>query len=215
MNPDLGRLCQRLKRHWLNGLLAAGLAFGLQVSAGHAEDGFHDHAMKPANWHWWHAIWFQKDGTPRYGGGLGGMSRQHAPRLMPRPPLCQPEYGYYQPCWRQLPVTPRCYTCETVPANYAVPSCEPIGFDLVPPPPAPSTPAKEVVPEIPRPELAEEFTLTTATDVPVPENFGFSTPLPRTPIRGEWAPSPASLQPAKELSVPGKLRRIEQGGTPE
>lgn len=214
VNPDIGRLFQRLKRHWRNGLLVAGLMFNVPLSIGEAQDGFHDHAAKPDNWRWWHIVWFQKDGNPRYGGGLGGMSRQHAPRLMTRPPLCPPEYGYFQPCWRQLPVTPRCFTCETVPANFAVP-CEQNVFDLVPPPPSPAVPVPQVVPEIPRPELAVDFPETTASEVPVPDHFGFVPLVARAPSRGEWVAYQVDSKVANGLIVPAVRRATEQAGTPE
>jgi hypothetical protein len=202
-----------LKRHWLNGLLAAGLAFGLQGSVGYASDEVHDHVLPPGNWRWWHILWFQKDGNPRYGGGLAGMSRQHAPRLMPRPPLCQPEYGYYQPCWRQLPVTPRCYTCEVIPEDYAVPGGEPVLPPMVPPVPTPAVPAPGIVPPPPRPELAEGLPVTTAAfETPVPENFGFSSPLPNS-IQRRGAAGQVTPASARIPAPPGKSRDAGLSGT--
>jgi hypothetical protein len=134
--------------------------------AGH--DVYAEGDAEPVNWKWWHILYFRKDGNPRYPSGAGSLSRQHEKRLMTQPPLCPPEYGYYQPCWRQLPVAPRCLTCETVPANYAVPAY-PDWHEAVPP--APTAPA------IPPAATPQSLPPTKPGAAPPPSiGVGFSLP---------------------------------------
>ena len=71
---------------------------------------------------WWNGLWFHGDGSPRYGNGFANSSRNHQYRLPVRPPVCGPSFGYYQPCWRQLPMVRRCVTCETFPSNREFPA---------------------------------------------------------------------------------------------
>jgi hypothetical protein len=112
--------------------------------------------FKPANWRWWHLLWFHKDGAPRLHYGALKHSREHQHRLPVLPPLSQPEFGYYQPCWRQIDVCPRCVTIETIPVLFdfdaptampPIPSLPPAAPPMTtepplmePPPPAPESP---------------------------------------------------------------------------
>jgi len=142
------------ENRWLARLFAASVALSLHSSIGSASDGtYSDADGSPGNWRWWHIIWFQKDGNPRYASGSGNLSRNHQPRLMVRPPLCAPEYGYFQPCWRQLPVAPRCFTCETVPASFAVPTESGWPAAMPPSPSSPAGTAPPPSPALPAPEI--------------------------------------------------------------
>jgi hypothetical protein len=134
---------RQTKRHsywpWLAGLVVLATIFSLPCADGKAADGRdYDDVPTYGNWKWWHIIWFHKDGTPRYSRGLEGLTRPAEKRLDIHPPYCPPAYGYNQPCWRQLPVSPRCTTCETVPPDYAVPYEAPPSPPMVPPVPPPS-----------------------------------------------------------------------------
>ncbi len=203
------KLSQRSPGLWLAGLLIMGLASGTVGSSSRAgELGSQAAAMNDGNWKWWHSIFYRKDGHPRYPSGAGSLSRQHQKRLVPHPPYCPPEYGYHQPCWRQLPVTPRCVTCETVQSDYAVPM-DAVVPPLPPPAPVPALPVPSIDPVVPDP--------APVIKPPAPE-------LPRTtsiqkvePKKGDaetWAPagSPttdkktaAAAKPAK--AAPVKIRQ--------
>jgi hypothetical protein len=48
---------------------------------------------------------------------VSNKARLHREPLPICPPLYGPTYGYYQTCWRQLPVDRRCVSSETIPAE--------------------------------------------------------------------------------------------------
>lgn len=72
---------------------------------------------------WWSRFWSEKQRSNRYG--------PNSSRLYINPPVCEPNFGYYQPCWRQLHVERRYPPCETITIS---------GGMHVAPPPAPSAP---------------------------------------------------------------------------
>jgi hypothetical protein len=84
--------------------------------------------------HWWSKFYFHSDGAPRWYHGMFHNTRDHKYRVPVCPPLYGGAHGYYQPCWRQLDVFPRCVTCEYLPqqqVDYTAPPYQ------VPPPAAP------------------------------------------------------------------------------
>lgn len=126
----------------LRGLsLVLALATGSTLLAEGAEKLEH-----PPNWRWWHVFWFHKNGAPRFADGPFYDTTHHQNRLPVCPPLTEPGYGYFQPCWRQLHVHPRCVTCETMPVSVSRPAQS---VDL-PPAPAEAPPVQEYAP--PNPE---------------------------------------------------------------
>ncbi len=88
---------------------------------------------------WWHSLYFHANGSPRYESGFALSTRNTQHRLPINPPICGPSYGYYQPCWKQIPVVRRCVACETFPANREIPtsitSPNPTQIPQVPPAP--------------------------------------------------------------------------------
>lgn len=98
--------------------------------------------------HWWPWSALKDDGFPEYEGSLGSMMRRRHKRMVAAPPLCPPEYGYHQTCWRQLPIPSRCTTCETVvhePANSAE------APNWLPPAPGEMAPTPAPMPRLPEP----------------------------------------------------------------
>ena len=95
------------------------------------------------NWPWWHSIYFQANGSPRYATGFALSTRNTQYRLPINPPISGPSYGYHQPCWKQMAVVRRCVTCETFPANREIPNTN-----------ATQAPAPTQIP--PAPEASEE-----------------------------------------------------------
>jgi hypothetical protein len=172
---------RRRARQWLTAALLTGTVLSQTLSPAIAADYSTGVSKEGAtNWQWWHAIWFQKDGNPRYASGAGSLSRNHEKRLMVRPPLCEPEFGYFQPCWRQLPVSQRCFTCESVPQNYALPPYEsgPVHMPPAPSGPPPMSPADPLPPvpsgtppAIPAPTgTPTGIGAAAMTDFPLPRN---------------------------------------------
>jgi hypothetical protein len=91
-----------------------------------------------ASWPWWHRLYYSANGSPRYGKGFANMARNHEYRLPVNPPICGPSFGYYQPCWRQVPLVRRCVTCETLQPDREVPTSNRMpGLSPTPIPPAP------------------------------------------------------------------------------
>lgn len=174
-NSWIGRGCAK---RWVAGVLLTGAAFSQSLSPVTAGDYSTGVSKEGAtNWQWWHSLWFQKDGNPRYAGGSGNLSRNHQQRLPVRPPLCEPEYGYFQPCWRQLPVNQRCFTCESVPENYALPAYETVPSPMPPgpsalPPTIPGTPLPPVPMGAPPVVPTQPMGIGAAavTDFPLPAN---------------------------------------------
>jgi hypothetical protein len=64
-------------------------------------------------WPFWGCRWHRNNGYPKDGKGLVSTRKNQQYRVPLRPPVDGSSFGYYQPCWRQLPVVPRCLTCET------------------------------------------------------------------------------------------------------
>lgn len=91
------------------------------------------------SWPWWHSMYFHANGSPRYESGFALSTRNTQHRLPINPPICGPSYGYYQPCWKQIPVVRRCVACETFPANREIPntttSTTPTAIPQIPPAP--------------------------------------------------------------------------------
>ena len=74
------------------------------------------------SWPWWHSFYFHANGSPRYANGFATSTRNTQYRLPVNPPISGPSYGYYQPCWKQMPLVRRCVACETYPANREIPT---------------------------------------------------------------------------------------------
>lgn len=115
---------------------------------------------------WWQGMWYHADGTPRYRRGFASSTRHFQNRIPVFPPVCGPNYGYNQPCWRQLPVDRRCVTCETIPgmrvsptpgpvppalAPSSIPDIPPTPGDLSPSDVAPEKSKEEAIPDVPAP----------------------------------------------------------------
>jgi len=71
---------------------------------------------------WWHRLHYKADGSNRYGRGFTSATRLHQHRLPVNPPISGPSFGYYQTCWRQVPLVRRCVTCETLPHDREIPN---------------------------------------------------------------------------------------------
>lgn len=65
-------------------------------------------------WPSWHRLWYKQDGTSRFKRGFTSATNHRKTRIPAYPPICSPSFGYYQPCWRQLPVERRCSVCEMI-----------------------------------------------------------------------------------------------------
>jgi hypothetical protein len=74
------------------------------------------------NWSWWQSMHFHANGSPRYASGFVSSTRNIQHRVPVNPPIWGPSYGYFQPCWKQMPVVRRCVACETFPANREIPN---------------------------------------------------------------------------------------------
>ncbi len=94
------------------------------------------------SWPWWHSIYFHSNGSPRYESGFALSTRNTQQRLPVNPPIWGPSFGYYQPCWKQIPVVRRCVACETFPANREIPNSNSTQIPQIPPAPE-ETEAKE------------------------------------------------------------------------
>jgi hypothetical protein len=106
-------------------------------------------------------------GVQRYGSGCKHLTRSHEWRLSVCPPLFPPEFGYTQPCWRQIAVERRCQYCPPAwnpgplpvipdlsghsPLNAPTTPAPQQDYEPLPVPPAPASPP-ELIPEPPDPE---------------------------------------------------------------
>lgn len=129
-------------------------------------------------WHWWPSWHFRSDGFPRYGRGFASSTRDHQTRIPVIPPISGPSYGFYQPCWRQIPMVRRCVTCETIQPNREVPATDEVPSPT-PTPEATATPAATPVPPAPG-------TSSTAE----PSDSEPETESPETPELPEAEPTP-------------------------
>jgi hypothetical protein len=120
---------------------------------------------------WWQGLWYRANGTPRYGKGFTSATRHYQNRIPVFPPVCAPNFGYNQPCWRQLPVDRRCVTCETIPgirvsptpsvvpsalAPSTIPDIPPTPGDASPTEIAPEKGKDDAIPEAPAPTTRSE-----------------------------------------------------------
>lgn len=166
--------------------------------------------------HWWPWSALKDDSFPEYEGSLGSMMRRRHKRMVAAPPLCPPEYGYHQTCWRQLPIPPRCTTCETVvhepgEASEAPNGIPPAPGELVPPPvPQLSEPTLQPVP---MPVLPTETTSLILR--PMPQQVFQQVP-PMVVLEGvkpvDEVVRTVSLTEANEVFVPPSPGRIESRG---
>lgn|GEM_PF-2933623 len=94
------------------------------------------------SWPSWHRMWYKADGSPRFKSKFTSATNHRKTRIPAYPPVCSPSFGYYQPCWRQLPVERRCASCEMISQSTGgpTPTSDPNGTP-VEVPPAPVTPA--------------------------------------------------------------------------
>jgi hypothetical protein len=108
-----------------------------------------------ASWPWWHGWYYRADGSPKYGRGFSSSTRDHNNRIPVNPPIAGPSFGYYQPCWRQIPLVRRCVSCETLQADREVPTSS--GVSTLTPTPIPPAPESSTAtePEHTEPEAAE------------------------------------------------------------
>lgn len=116
-----------------------------------------------STWSWWPSRHFRADGFPKYGRGFMSSTRDHQTRIPAIPPISGPSYGFYQPCWRQMPMIRRCVSCETMQSNREVPSLN------GPPSPTPAT--------TPIPPAPGKSSLEPGDSEPEPETE--SEPAPR------------------------------------
>jgi len=82
----------------------------------------HSSTLPSINVPWWHSIYYKPNGMARYGYGFANSTRNFQWRVPVNPPLSGPSYGYFQPCWRQVPLVRRCVTCETFPSDREIPN---------------------------------------------------------------------------------------------
>jgi len=101
----------------------------------------HSSTLPSINVPWWHSIYYKPNGMARYGYGFANSTRNFQWRVPVNPPLSGPSYGYFQPCWRQVPLVRRCVTCETFPSDREIPNLNTSSYSAPPPslaiPPAP------------------------------------------------------------------------------
>jgi hypothetical protein len=128
----------RPRCRWLAWVLVVAVAPGAVVGGENSD-------QRPSNWRWWHGLWFHKNGAPRFAAGPYYDTREHQTRLPVCPPLTEPNFGYYQPCWRQLHVYPRCVTCETMPVG-VIRSHRSVEAGELPPAPAAPPPRDDYAP---------------------------------------------------------------------
>jgi hypothetical protein len=108
----------------------AGAGQGLPTRANGDETG---------QWKWWHIVWFHKDGSPRFAHGMTKNTHNHQQRLPVCPPIGDGTFGYHEPCWRQMDVYPRCWSCEAGSLNQSLlpsqtaPEVPPTSMDEEPP----------------------------------------------------------------------------------
>lgn len=131
-------------------MLAVLISFAPTARFAVAQESFHPATAttQPSiNIPWWHSIYYKPNGMSRYGYGFGNMTRNVQWRLPINPPISSPSYGYFQPCWRQVPTVRRCVTCETFPSNREVPGLDAPQYSAPPPtlavPPAPAAAGPE------------------------------------------------------------------------
>ena len=156
-------------KHWsISFVLLVGCA-SLTGEALQAQDGYYGSATTGVEstgaWRWWPSWHFRSDGFPRYGRGFASSTRDHQSRIPAVPPISGPSYGFYQPCWRQMPTVRRCISCETMPSNREVPTLSgglpspspTLTPGVTPLPPAPGTTSTDD-PIDPEPEAPEPGT---------------------------------------------------------
>jgi hypothetical protein len=76
------------------------------------------------NWPFWQGVWNRNNGYPKDGPALFKTRKYNQYRVPLRPPVVGPSFGYYQPCWKQLPTASRCLTCDVLPGNRGVATLE-------------------------------------------------------------------------------------------
>lgn len=201
--------------------LATAALTGTPASSG--EHGPESDKIRPDHWRWWHVVWFHKDGTPRFHYGLFHLSRQHQDRLPVAPPLSRPEFGYYQPCWRQIEACPRCVTIETMPVSFdaapdlPVPPAPGVAPPALPPEAPPTlepVPAAPIVPMPPAPK-APTAPVRSAENRPSSDLSRLRPLVPSPPVAAPAVPAPpqASLQRdaiKQRGHSPPKLRAASQ-----
>ncbi len=100
-----------------------------------------DSATEPSSnsiWRPWRVLWNHKTGADRYRSGCPICRRNHQCPLPVSTPVCEPNFGYHQPCWRQIPVDRRCETFESYQSiefyqNNSVSESPPIAPEPLPP----------------------------------------------------------------------------------
>ena len=110
-----------------------------------------------SSWPWWQSLYYRRDGSARYGKHFKSAAGTHKNQLPVTPPICGPTYGYYQPCWRQIPLVRRCVTCETFQPNREIPfttNMPPLSPTQVPPAPEAAAEKDEEHTDPDLPELA-------------------------------------------------------------
>ncbi|HEY0981538.1 hypothetical protein [Schlesneria sp. T3-172] len=143
---------------WAKWMMFAVLISLAPTGRGIAQESFHPSVAttQPSiNIPWWHSLYYKSNGMSRYGYGFGNMTRNVQWRLPINPPISSPSYGYFQPCWRQVPTVRRCVTCETFPSNREVPHLDnPTYSNSLPPTPTiPPAPGASETDRLPSPLL--------------------------------------------------------------
>jgi hypothetical protein len=118
--------------------LPAGQGLPMRPAEGNCED---------CKWKWLYPFWFHKNGWPKYGSALQHHTHSRMERMPICPPLGDAQFGYHEPCWRQIEVFPRCWNCDSQQSHQQLPA-----IPALPPQPAPNS-ARESSAETARPQL--------------------------------------------------------------